>query len=72
MKKSRSVSMVLPASLVDMGGLPVRQPFTTDKVKQVLSRGVGKVTRLCRVTFPTRNSPPLPLGEGAGSEGRNQ
>jgi len=35
MNKNRSVSALLQADLVDMGGLPVRQPFPTFNVQQI-------------------------------------
>lgn len=33
--KNRSVSQLLPAHMVDMGGFPVRQPFPTQRVDQI-------------------------------------
>ena len=33
--KNRSVSSLLYATLVDMGGLPVRQPFPTQRIDQI-------------------------------------
>ncbi|HEX5172129.1 MAG TPA: pirin family protein [Cyclobacteriaceae bacterium] len=35
MKKSRSVSEVLFGQMVDMGGLPIRQPFPTSRIQQI-------------------------------------
>jgi hypothetical protein len=35
MMKTRTVKFLLPAHTVDMGGMPVRQPFPTQKVDQI-------------------------------------
>lgn len=35
MKKNRSVSSLAYAQLIDMGGMPVRQPFPTSRIQQI-------------------------------------